>query len=86
MAQQLSPAALAVWEAFNQDEAGVFVDYGEKLAAALYAAADQVGPSEDCPKRTPNCDRLIFQDRFARWHQASLAHQQLRAIARELNF
>ena len=38
---KLSPAALAVWEAFNQDEAGVFVDYGEKLAAALRAIADQ---------------------------------------------
>ena len=37
----LSPAAFAVWEAFNQDEAGVFVDYGDKLAAALRAAADQ---------------------------------------------
>ena len=35
----LSPAAQAVWEAFNQDEAGVFVDYGDKLAAALRAAA-----------------------------------------------
>ena len=38
----LSPAALAVWEAFNEDEAGVFVDYGDKLAAALRAAADHV--------------------------------------------
>ena len=38
----LSPAALAVWDAFNQDEAGVFVDYGDKLAAALRAAADQL--------------------------------------------
>ncbi len=38
----LSPAALAVWDAFNEDEAGVFVDYGDKLAAALCAAADQV--------------------------------------------
>ena len=38
----LSPAAQAVWEAFNEDEAGVFVDYGEKLAAALRAAADHV--------------------------------------------
>jgi hypothetical protein len=36
---ELSPAAQAVWEAFNEDEAGVFVDYGEKLAAALEAAA-----------------------------------------------
>ena len=38
---ELSPAAKAVWEAFNEDEAGVFVDYGEKLAAALRAAADR---------------------------------------------
>jgi len=36
---ELSPAAQAVWEAFNKDEAGVFVDYGEKLAAAIRAAA-----------------------------------------------
>jgi len=43
---ELSPAAQAVWEAFNEDEAGVFVDYGEKLAAALRAAADQVVPKE----------------------------------------
>ena len=34
---KLSPEANAVWEAFNQDEAGVFVDYGDKLAAALRA-------------------------------------------------
>jgi hypothetical protein len=37
----LSPAALAIWEAFNEDEAGVFVDYGDKLAAALRALAAQ---------------------------------------------
>ena len=41
----LSPAAQAVWDAFNEDEAGVFVDYGDKLAAALRAAADQVVPA-----------------------------------------
>jgi hypothetical protein len=40
----LSPAALAVWEAFNSEEPGVFVDYGDCLAAALRAAADQVAP------------------------------------------
>lgn len=45
----LSPAALAVWEAFNQDEAGVFVDYGDKLAAALRVAADQVVPVPRLP-------------------------------------
>jgi hypothetical protein len=42
----LSPAALAIWEAFNEDEAGVFVDYGDKLASAIRAAADQVVPGE----------------------------------------
>jgi hypothetical protein len=39
---ELSPQAQAVWEAFNEDEAGVFVDYGQKLAAALRAAVDEV--------------------------------------------
>jgi hypothetical protein len=42
MTQQLSPAALAIWEAFNEDEAGVFVDYGDKLAAALRALAVRI--------------------------------------------
>ena len=36
----LFPAAQAIWEAFNEDEAGVFVDYGDKLAAALRAVAN----------------------------------------------
>ena len=36
---QPSAAAEAAWEAFNEDEAGVFVDYGDKLAAAFRAAA-----------------------------------------------
>jgi hypothetical protein len=36
---QSSDAAEAAWEAFNEDEAGVFVDYGDKLAAAFRAAA-----------------------------------------------
>ena len=36
----LSPAALAVWEAFNSEEPGVFVDYGDCLAAALRVAVE----------------------------------------------
>ena len=40
---ELSPAALAVWEAFNLDEPGVLVDYGDCLAAALRAAAEELG-------------------------------------------
>jgi hypothetical protein len=42
----LSPAAQSVWDAFNEEEAGVFTDYGEKLAAALRAAVDQVLPEQ----------------------------------------
>jgi hypothetical protein len=40
---ELSPQAQAIWEAFNEDEAGVFVDYGDKLAAALRALDEQLG-------------------------------------------
>ena len=43
----LSPAANAIWEAFNQDEAGVFVDYGDKLAAALRAVAERCSFMDD---------------------------------------
>jgi hypothetical protein len=43
----LSPAANAVWEAFNQDEAGVFVDYGNKLAAALRALAVRINGADN---------------------------------------
>ena len=38
----LSPAAQAVWDAFNEDEPGVFVDYGDCLAAALRAAVAEL--------------------------------------------
>ena len=50
MTQPLTPAAQAIWEAFNEDEAGVFVDYGDKLAAALRALADQVVPANGSRK------------------------------------
>jgi hypothetical protein len=54
----LSPAALAIWEAFNEDEAGVFVDYGDKLAAALRAAADQVVPEHFISDQSDGFDRF----------------------------
>lgn len=56
----MSPAAQAIWEAFNEDEAGVFVDYGDKLAAALRAAADQVVPHEDGPA----CEGDEYQEAY----------------------
>ena len=73
---ELSPAALAVWEAFNQDEAGVFVDYGDKLAAALRAAADQAVP--DDPK-----EAMHFTTEAIRLNRMSIRRQFL-AIAAEL--
>ena len=47
----LSPAAQAVWEAFNDvaERVGVLEDYGDALAAALRAVADQVVPEDYCP-------------------------------------
>jgi len=40
----LSPAAQAIWEAFNEvaDRPGVFEDYGDALGAALRALAQQI--------------------------------------------
>ena len=39
----LSPAARAIWDAFNAtaERVGTFEDYGDALAAALRAAAEQ---------------------------------------------
>ena len=71
----LSPAALAVWEAFNQDEAGVFVDYGDKLAAALRAVADQM------KLKTPLGDTDADAGVFAAHHAI---RDQLLTIAAEL--
>jgi len=44
---KLSRKAEAVWEAFNEvsERVGIFEDYGDALAAALEAAADQVTPA-----------------------------------------
>ena len=50
----LSPAAQAVWDAFNDvsERVGVFEDYGDALGAALRAAVDQVMPGRPHPHRT----------------------------------
>ena len=43
---KLSPAAQAVWDAYNDvcERVGVFEDYGDALAAVFRAAADQLFP------------------------------------------
>lgn len=65
---KLSPLAQAVWDAFNEDEAGVFVDYGEKLAAAIEAL-------------TSGCTTMEI--RACEFGQA-ITSDQLLSIAREL--
>lgn len=79
---KLSPAANAVWEAFNQDEAWGFVDYGEKLAAALRAAADLVVPEEQEP--VPDEDSVLEMQIWAWVSQRQRTRSQLLAIADEL--
>lgn len=50
MLKPLSPAADAIWAAFNgvAERVGVFEDYGDALAAAFRAVADQVVPEGPC--------------------------------------
>lgn len=84
--QTLSPEAQAVWDAFNEDEAGVFTDYGEKLAAAFRAAADQVLPEQLEPlagdgEPWPR-DYQLMAD--SKWEQRQHTRAELLAIADEL--
>lgn len=83
---RLSPAAQAIWDAFNADEAGVFVDYGDKLAAAFRAAADQVVPVEVCLRRgmRPGGTGSIAQDEFKQ-DQRQETRRRFLAIADELD-
>lgn len=75
----LSPAAQAIWDAFNAtaERVGVFEDYGDALAAALRAAADQVVPDEPDYMRAA----VASQDW---WAQHDLIRSELLAIAAEL--
>ena len=62
----LSPAAQAAWDAFNDvsERVGVFEDYGDALAAALRAIDEElasclfVGPDEGDVKRVINVSDL----------------------------
>jgi hypothetical protein len=74
----LSPAAQAIWDAFNEDEAGVFVDYGDKLAAAFRAAADQVVLMRPHGGRAWTVEQAVAYDALTN------AFDLLNAIASEL--
>lgn len=71
----LSPAAAAIWDAFNDvsERVGVFEDYGDALAAALRAAADAVAP-KDVPEMHNCCHELLES-----------VHEHLNEIAAELD-
>ena len=75
----MSPAAAAVWEAFNEtaERVGVFEDYGDALAAVLRALADQVVPHEEV-------QLLLRGHELERLCQRRHIRAQLLAIAAEL--
>lgn len=76
MTAELSPAAQAIWDAFNEDEAGVFVDFGDKLAAALLALEDRL--AQDRPEPLPpDLGRAVITERIRLF-------RRITAIAAEL--
>jgi hypothetical protein len=60
MSRPLSPAAVAIWEAFNDvaERVGVFDDYGNALAAAFRAAADHVSSNRAAEELNYIADQL----------------------------
>lgn len=81
----LSPAAAAVWNAYNDvmERVGVFEDCGDAIAAALRAAADQVVPADQSTDRRKD-GPLLPGDRVWDDHTAAICRRQLLAIAAEL--
>jgi hypothetical protein len=59
--EPLSPAAQAVWNAFNDvfERVGVFEDYGDALAAALRAVVVQVAPVSTNARQMKIRDELL---------------------------
>lgn len=84
---ELSPAAQAVWTAAWEESpvqcGDILGTRRRQIAAALYAAADQVVPEEtyqDGPIPLPDND-----PRTIRWNRNRAIRRQLLAIAAELN-
>ncbi len=80
---ELSPPTQVIWDAFSDvfERVGVFEDYGDALAAALRAAADQVVPNESHPKEWwgSTDDEAVLE-----WETNHNVRLQLLAIANEL--
>jgi hypothetical protein len=77
---ELSPAAQAVWDAWNDayEAQGPLEDMGQPLAAALRAAADQVVPEQ------PTIPDGDLTEQTYRWDERSGIRRKLLAIAAEL--
>jgi hypothetical protein len=78
----VTAAAQSVLDAFNDvsERVGVFEDYGDALAAALRATADQVVPDEPNPGKSQFWDDEADQE----WQNNQHFRNQLLAIADEL--
>jgi len=86
MTEPLSPAAQAVFWAFNSEfdwiKDGVPGPQFKAIAAALLAAADQVVPEEQEP--VPDVDSVVEMQGWACVSQRQRTRSQLLAIAAEL--
>jgi hypothetical protein len=81
----MTPTTEAIWEAFNEDEPGVFVSYADNLAAAIEALADQVVPEEDCNRQGMRPGGTgALSPAEAHQDQRQRTRRQLLAIAKEL--
>jgi hypothetical protein len=82
----LSPAAAAVWQEFNDvaERVGVFEDYGDALAAFTRALADQVVPESALPQRDSFSDRSVWQWAVDCHHHDAATRSKILAIADEL--
>ena len=76
----LSPAAQAVLDGYNQDP---FSNTGEALAAVLRAVAEQVVPDGPEPRIYEHCDRDDLVE-WHRWDELQSIRSNILAIAAEL--
>lgn len=75
MKKPLSPATEKVWNAFNDvyERTGTFEDFGDALAAAILAIADEVAPIE-----------YELVDGHLQYEKCNPIREQLFSIAAEL--
>lgn len=85
---KLSPAAQAVWDAFNDvsERVGVFEDYGDALAAALRAAASEtLLTSDHLEGSSPNKYELGWNAAVAYIQDIAQQLEEQRLTSKSLN-